>query len=87
MKLVRETKNNGDNTIAVTATAVRVPVVGGHSEAVNAEFTNDFDVNDVKYFASYRWSSSSRQYRHVYVSNAFVRRRKGCRFVGRIRRD
>ncbi|SHF89334.1 aspartate-semialdehyde dehydrogenase [Flavobacterium segetis] len=49
MKLVRETKKIlGDNTIAVTATAVRVPIVGGHSEAVNVEFTNDFDVNEVR---------------------------------------
>jgi aspartate-semialdehyde dehydrogenase len=48
MKLVRNQKILGDNTIAVTATAVRVPVVGGHSEAVNVEFTNDFDVNDVR---------------------------------------
>lgn len=49
MKLVRETqKILSDKTIAVTATAVRVPIVGGHSEAVNVEFTNDFDVNDVR---------------------------------------
>lgn len=49
MKLVRETqKILGDKTIAVTATAVRVPIVGGHSEAVNVEFSNDFDVNDVR---------------------------------------
>lgn len=49
MKLVRETqKILGDKTIAVTATAVRVPIVGGHSEAVNIEFSNDFDVNDVR---------------------------------------
>jgi len=49
MKLVRETqKILGDKTIAVTATAVRVPIVGGHSEAVNVEFENDFDVNDVR---------------------------------------
>ena len=49
MKLVRETqKILGDKTIAVTATAVRVPIVGGHSEAVNVEFTNDFDVNEVR---------------------------------------
>jgi len=49
MKLVRETqKILGDKTIAVTATAVRVPIVGGHSEAVNVEFTNDFDVNDIR---------------------------------------
>ena len=37
-----------DKSIAVTATAIRVPVVGGHSEAVNVEFRNDFDVNDVR---------------------------------------
>jgi len=49
MKLVRETqKILNDKTIAVTATAVRVPIVGGHSEAVNVEFTNDFDINDVR---------------------------------------
>ena len=49
MKLVRETqKILNDNTIAVTATAVRVPIIGGHSEAVNVEFKNDFDVNEVR---------------------------------------
>lgn len=49
MKLVRETqKILNDTTIAVTATAVRVPIVGGHSEAVNVEFKNDFDVNEVR---------------------------------------
>ena len=49
MKLVRETqKILGDRTIAITATAVRVPIVGGHSEAVNVEFRNDFDVNDIR---------------------------------------
>ena len=49
MKLVRETqKILEDKTIAVTATAVRVPVVGGHSEAVNVEFENDFEVSEVR---------------------------------------
>ena len=49
MKLVRETqKILDDKTIAVTATAVRVPVVGGHSEAVNVEFANDFDVSEIR---------------------------------------
>ncbi|MGA9638119.1 aspartate-semialdehyde dehydrogenase [Flavobacterium sp.] len=49
MKLVNETKKIlSDNNIRVTATAVRVPVVGGHSEAINVEFTNDFDVNEVR---------------------------------------
>lgn len=49
MKLVRETKKIlGDDSIRVTATAVRVPIVGGHSEAVNVEFENDFDINEVR---------------------------------------
>jgi aspartate-semialdehyde dehydrogenase len=49
MKLVRETqKILGDKTIAVTATAVRIPVVGGHSETVNLTFENDFDINEVR---------------------------------------
>jgi aspartate-semialdehyde dehydrogenase len=49
MKLVRETqKILNDKTIAVTATAVRVPIVGGHSEAVNIAFDNDFDVSDIR---------------------------------------
>lgn len=49
MKLVNETKKIlSDDSIRITATAVRVPIVGGHSEAVNVEFENDFDVNDIR---------------------------------------
>lgn len=49
MKLVNETKKIlSDNDIKVTATAVRVPVNGGHSESVNVSFKTDFDLNDVK---------------------------------------
>jgi aspartate-semialdehyde dehydrogenase len=49
MKLVRETqKILDDKSIAVTATAVRIPTSGGHSEAVNIEFENDFDIDDVR---------------------------------------
>lgn len=48
MKLTNETKKILDPKINVTATAVRVPVVGGHSEAVNIEFENDFDLNEVR---------------------------------------
>ena len=49
MKLVRETKKIlSDNSINVTATAVRVPIVGGHSEAVNVEFSHDFDIKEVR---------------------------------------
>lgn len=48
-KLVDETRKIlEDQTIQVTATVVRIPVVGGHSEAVNIEFENEYDINDVK---------------------------------------
>lgn len=48
MKLTNETKKILDPAINVTATAVRVPVVGGHSESVNIEFENDFDLAAVR---------------------------------------
>ncbi len=49
MKLVNETRKIlGDETIRVTATAVRVPVKGGHSEAVNIEFEKEFDLDRVR---------------------------------------
>ncbi len=48
-KLLDETRKIlEDQTIQVTATVVRIPVVGGHSEAVNIEFENDFDIDDVR---------------------------------------
>lgn len=49
MKMVKETnKIMGDDSIRVTATTVRIPVIGGHSESVNVEFTNDFTLDEVK---------------------------------------
>lgn len=49
MKMVNETKKiMGDDSIRVTATTVRVPVMGGHSESVNIEFEKDFELNEVK---------------------------------------
>lgn len=49
MKMVKETnKIMGDDSIKVTATTVRIPVMGGHSESVNIEFENDFDLSDVR---------------------------------------
>jgi aspartate-semialdehyde dehydrogenase len=49
MKMVLETKKiMGDETIRVTATTVRVPVIGGHSESVNIEFENEFDLAEVR---------------------------------------
>ena len=49
MKMVNETqKIIGDDSIAVTATCVRIPTMGGHSESVNIEFENDFDLDEVR---------------------------------------
>jgi len=48
LKLINETRKIfNDNTLNITSTAVRVPVVGGHSESVNVEFQNDFEINEV----------------------------------------
>lgn len=49
MKMVNETKKiMRDDSIRVTATTVRIPVMGGHSESVNVEFENEFDLNELR---------------------------------------
>ena len=49
MKLTNETKKIlKDDSVHVTATAIRIPVVGGHSESVNITFKNDFEIGDVR---------------------------------------
>jgi len=49
MKMIKETRKiMGDDSIRVTATTVRIPVIGGHSESVNIEFENDFDLDEVR---------------------------------------
>jgi aspartate-semialdehyde dehydrogenase len=48
MKMVNETKKIMDKNIRVTATTVRIPVMGGHSESVNVQFENEFDLNEVR---------------------------------------
>jgi aspartate-semialdehyde dehydrogenase len=48
MKMVNETKKIMDPNIRVTATTVRIPVMGGHSESVNVEFATDFEMNEVR---------------------------------------
>ncbi|GAA4014281.1 aspartate-semialdehyde dehydrogenase [Hymenobacter fastidiosus] len=48
MKMVNETRKIlSDDTIQVTATAVRIPVMGGHSEAINVEFAQEFEIEDI----------------------------------------
>lgn len=49
MKMIKETKKIfSDETIRVTATTVRIPTMGGHSEAINVEFKEDFDLDEVR---------------------------------------
>ena len=49
MKMVNETKKIlGDDSVELTATCVRIPTIGGHSEAVNVEFHQDYDLEEVK---------------------------------------
>lgn len=89
MKLVRETqKILNDKTIAVTATAIRIPVVGGHSEAVNIEFENDFNINDVRELLN-KTSGVVLQddtEKYSYPMPLFAQGKDDV-FVGRIRRD
>ena len=89
MKLVRETqKILDDRSIAVTATAVRIPTTGGHSEAVNVEFENDFDVAEVRELLSQtpgvvvKDNTDTNTYPMPLFANG-----KDDVFVGRIRRD
>lgn len=89
MKLVRETqKILNDKTIAVTATAIRIPVVGGHSEAVNVQFENDFDVNEVRQILSNTPGVTVQDNLETFTyPMPIYAQGKDDVFVGRIRRD
>jgi len=89
MKLVRETqKILDDRTIAVTATAVRIPTAGGHSESVNIEFENDFDVNEVRRLLHNTEGVTVQDNPDVNVyPMPIYANGKDDVFVGRIRRD
>lgn len=89
MKLVRETKKIlSDNSIKVTATAVRVPIVGGHSEAVNVEFSSDFDVNEVRSILHHTSGVVVQDNNDTYTyPMPIYAQGKDEVFVGRIRRD
>ena len=88
MKLMNEPKKILDSAIQVTATAVRVPVVGGHSEAVNIEFENDFDINEVRKILH---ETSGITLKDDPTTNTYPMAKyaegKDDVFVGRIRRD
>ncbi len=88
MKLSDETKKILDNKIKVSATAVRVPVVGGHSEAVNIEFEKPFDLKDVKELLSNTpgVTLQDNPSENEYPMPKFAEGKNDV-FVGRIRRD
>lgn len=89
MKLVRETqKILQDNTIAVTATAIRIPVVGGHSESVNITFANDFDLNEVREILHHTPGVvvQDNPLTNTYPMPIYAQDKNEV-FVGRIRRD
>jgi len=89
MKLVNETKKiMGDDSIQVTATCVRIPTIGGHSESVNIEFQEDFELQEVHELLSKTPgitvidNPSKNEYPMPLIAHD-----KDDVFVGRIRRD
>ena len=89
LKLIKEPKKiMGDDSIKITATAVRIPVQGGHSESVNIEFENDFDLEEVKNILTntpgvvLQDDVENKVYPMCFYSEG-----KDEVFVGRIRRD
>lgn len=89
MKLAQEPlKIFNDNSFSVTATAVRIPTSGGHSESVNVEFENDFDLAEVRRLLSeapgitVQDNTDTNTYPMPIYANG-----KDDVFVGRIRRD
>ena len=89
MKMVNETRKIlRDDSIRVTATTVRIPVMGGHSESVNVEFENDFDLNEVRQLLSeapgvvLQDDPSTQQYPMPLCAHE-----RDEVFVGRLRRD
>jgi aspartate-semialdehyde dehydrogenase len=89
MKMVNETRKIlGDSTLRITATTVRVPVMGGHSEAVNVEFARDFEIKDIFKILS----ESKGVIVKDDIQNSVYPMPLDCQhrdevFVGRIRRD
>ena len=89
MKLVKEPKKIlRDNSFSVTATAVRIPTAGGHSEAVNVQFENDFDLTEVRQILA---KTTGIIVQDDLVNNIYPMavnaHNKDEVFVGRIRRD
>jgi aspartate-semialdehyde dehydrogenase len=89
MKLAREPqKIFNDKSFSVTATAVRIPTSGGHSESVNVEFENDFDLNEVRQLLSEAPGVvlQDNPKTNLYPMPIFAHDKDDV-FVGRLRRD
>ncbi len=89
MKMTLETKKIlGDDSVQVTATCVRIPTMGGHSESVNIEFENDFDLAEVRQILSESAGvvvkDDNANFIYPMPLTAYD---KDETFVGRIRRD
>ena len=89
MKLVNETRKIiGDPSINITATAVRVPVLGGHSESINITFENDFELDEVRQILA---DTEGVEVMDDVMNNVYpmplLAKDKDQVFVGRIRRD
>ncbi|MBB79166.1 MAG: aspartate-semialdehyde dehydrogenase [Crocinitomicaceae bacterium] len=88
MKLTNETKKILDPNINVSATAVRVPVIGGHSEAVNIEFEKDFELSEVRMLLQGQEGVTLKDdpTTNTYPMPLYAQGKNDV-FVGRIRRD
>jgi aspartate-semialdehyde dehydrogenase len=89
MKMVMETKKiMRDQNIAVTATCVRIPTTGGHSESVNIEFENEFDIDEIKKTLSEAEGVIVQDLPEAFIyPMPLFAHDKDEVFVGRIRRD
>jgi aspartate-semialdehyde dehydrogenase len=88
MKLTNETKKIIDSSIEVSATAVRIPVVGGHSEAVNIEFENEYEIEEIKSLLSKMPGLTVQDEPSKLLYPMPIKAHgKNDVFVGRIRRD
>jgi len=89
MKMVHETKKIlGDDSIKVTATCVRIPTIGGHSESVNIEFEKDFDLEEVRSLLSNAPGVVVQDDVDNFIyPMPITAHEKDDTFVGRIRRD
>ena len=89
MKMVNETRKIiGDDSIMLTATCVRIPVMGGHSESVNIEFEKDFDLDEVKILLSATPGVVLQdEIENFIYPMPLTAHEKDETFVGRLRRD